>query len=101
MLVPQATPFDARYFADPDNFRPGRFNQEGELYREFDPYAFIPFRRGRHFARMEVKAVLYQMLLQRNLSPSDGPDVDLEYLPMVRPTNRMEVRFTGRCNPQS
>ncbi len=107
MLVPQATHFDTRYFSDPDRFRPERFNPESDLYREFDPYAFIPFGRGSHmclgmhFAHMEVKAVLYQTLLQRRLSSSDGPDVELEYLPLVRPSNRMEVRFTGRRNPQS
>jgi cytochrome P450 len=104
MLVPQATHFDARYFINPDEFRPDRFNPDCELYREVDPYAFIPFGRGSHmclgmhFAHMEIKAVLYQTLLQRTLSPVAGLYLELEYLPLVRPTNHMEVRFNKRPN---
>ncbi|MEM6556739.1 MAG: cytochrome P450 [Pseudomonadota bacterium] len=107
MLIPQATHLDARYFEAPDLFRPSRFDPNNEGFREVEPFAFIPFGRGSHmclgmrFAYMEVKAVLYQILLQRRLSTSDGQNLDLEYLPLVRPAGQMQVRFEKRSPQQS
>lgn len=102
MLIPQATHFDRRYFSNPTAFCPERFDPDSDVYREVEPFSFIPFGRGSHmclgmhFAHMEVKAVLYQLLLSRTLSPSNGQSLDLEYLPLVRPTHRMDVRFEKR-----
>ena len=49
---------------------------------------------GMHFAYMEVRAVLYQLLLSRNLEPTQPVMPDLEYLLIVRPTKQMNVRFS-------
>ena len=51
---------------------------------------------GMHFAYMEVRAVLYQLLLSRNLEPTQPNIPELEYLPIVRPKKQMNVRFTHR-----
>ena len=103
MLIPQAAHFDEKHFDHPDLFNPARFDPNVETYREVDPFAFIPFGRGSHmclgmhFAFMEVKAVLYQTLLCRELSLSDDQDLNLEYLPIVRPANQMRLHFRERA----
>lgn len=102
MLVPQATHFDARYFEEPEDFIPDRFNEAAAGAQHLDPFAFIPFGRGSHmclgmhFAHMEIKAVIYQLLLTRTLSPAGADDLNLEYLPLVRPKGRLEVQFNSR-----
>ena len=48
---------------------------------------------GMHFAYMEVKAVIYQLLLSRELLPDISSKLELEYLPIVRPTKPMTVQF--------
>ena len=96
-LVPQATHFDSRHFPNPEKFDPTRFAPDSEKPASF---SFIPFGRGSHmclgmhFAYMEVRAVLYQLLLSRNLEPTQPVMPDLEYLPIVRPTKQMNVRFS-------
>ena len=55
---------DARFYDDPETFDPGRW--EGQSTRE-KGYAFVPFGAGpricigRHFARLEMKAVLAEI----------------------------------------
>ena len=64
-----------------------------------DPFAFIPFGRGSHmclgmhFAAMEVKAVLYQLLLSREVRFADGDDHPLNYVPIVRPFGPARLHF--------
>jgi len=98
-LVPQAVHFDEQYFANPTEFDPSRFDESSSTHQAIDPFAFIPFGRGSHmclgmhFAHMEIKSVLYQLLLSRSLSTKSQPAIDLEYLPIVRPTTPMFINF--------
>ena len=51
---------------------------------------------GMHFAHMEIKAVLYQLLLAKELrlDTNDAQaKLSLEYLPIVRPSKPMIVHF--------
>ena len=56
-----------------------------------EPFAFIPFGKGSrmclgiHFAAMEVKAVLYRLLLSREVRFADCGNRALNYVPIVRP----------------
>jgi len=64
-----------------------------------DPFSFVPFGKGSHmclgmhFAHMEIKAVLYRLLLTRTLTLADSKPLDLDYLPIVRPKFEMSVVF--------
>lgn len=101
LLAPQATHFDQRHFSDPHAFLPERFlGSEGRA-----SFAYIPFGKGAHmclgmhFAMLEIKAVLYQLLLQYEVRASIDAPVPLAYLPMVRPQQPLLVRFVPRANP--
>ncbi len=94
LLAPQITHFDAELYPQPDRFDPQRFLGAAEA----PAFAFVPFGKGSHmclgmhFAYMEIKAMLYRLLLSRRLEPG-RVDFELEYLPIVRPSRRMEVDF--------
>ena len=95
LLVPQATHFDAAHFPEPDRFDPLRFITHARP----DPFAFIPFGRGSHmclgmhFAAMEVKAVLYSLLLRYAIKPASSKPVPVAYLPIVRPARPALLRL--------
>ncbi len=101
-LVPQAVHFDPAYFPDPHTFDPLRFSEPESGGPKHNPFAFIPFGKGSHmcigmhFAHMEIKAVLYQLLLAKELrlDTNDAQaKLSLEYLPIVRPSKPMIVHF--------
>ena len=98
-LVPQAVHFDAKYYPNAAAFDPSRFAPTDEGKQREAPFTFIPFGRGSHmclgmhFAYMEVRAVLYRLLLSRRLVATTSAQLALEYLPIVRPINSMTVRF--------
>lgn len=95
LLFPQATHFDPEFFPEPERFDPMRFIDSGSQ----DPFAFIPFGRGSHmclgmhFASMEVKAVLYRLLLSREVRFAHGDDHALNYVPIVRPLKPVRLRL--------
>ena len=95
LLFPQATHFDAECFPDPERFDPLRFVAAPAS----EPFAFIPFGRGSHmclgmhFAAMEVKAVLYRLLLERELRLGEQAQRDLHYVPVVRPARPVRLHL--------
>ncbi|MEM7020603.1 MAG: cytochrome P450, partial [Pseudomonadota bacterium] len=96
ILMPtQGTHVNERYFTDPEKLDPWRFVQEDKV----SPFAFIPFGRGKHmclgmhFAMMEVKAVLYQVLRRRTMSFDTSQNIDISYMPVVRPRQPLMVAF--------
>ena len=64
-----------------------------------EPFAFIPFGRGSHmclgmhFAAMEVKAVLYRLLLARELRLEERGERTLDYVPVVRPARPVRLHL--------
>ncbi|MEM9622792.1 MAG: cytochrome P450 [Pseudomonadota bacterium] len=94
LLAPQLTHFDPAIYPQPDQFDPQRFLDNPTP----PPFSFLPFGRGSHmclgmhFAYMEIKAVLYRLLLTRKLASVTTPPM-LEYLPVVRPSTAMPVNF--------
>ena len=95
LLFPQATHFDPEHFREPERFNPLRFVDSPPP----DPFAFIPFGRGSHmclgmhFAMIEVKAVLYRLLLTSELRVGKQGEEAFNYLPVVRPVRPVCLRL--------
>jgi cytochrome P450 len=87
---------DARWYEDPETFRPERWTDEFEA--SLPEYAYFPFgggpRRciGMRFATLEAKLVLATVAQRYELGLAD-PGADLEFQPgaTVTPTNPVEM----------
>ncbi|WP_031469956.1 cytochrome P450 [Sciscionella sediminilitoris] len=86
------------YWPDPERFDPGRFaedRREDKVHR----HAWVPFGGGvhkcigMHFAGMQVKAVMHQLLrnYRWSVAPDYVPDIDYTALPV--PKDGMPVRL--------
>ena len=96
LLFPQVTHFDAEFFPEPEQFDPLRFVDAPAP----EPFAFIPFGRGSHmclgmhFAALEVKTVLFQLLLDKRIDPGEKDSGALNYVPIVRPLRSARLRMS-------
>ena len=99
LLAPQIAHFDSEYYSDPEQFKPQRFLQPAATLK---PFSFVPFCKGSHmclgmkFAYMEIKAVVYRLLLTKELSRDEHASLNLQYLPIVKPEAAMKVNFASR-----
>lgn len=97
LLTPQVTHYDSSLYPEPERFNPQRFLEDTT---NKPPFIFVPFGKGSHmclgmhFAHMEIKAVLYRVLLTKSLEQVAGNDATLEYLPIVRPVKPLYVEFS-------
>jgi cytochrome P450 len=91
---------DARWFADPDEFRPERW--DNDLIKRLPKCAYFPFGDGpricigNHFAMME--AVLILATIARRFRLSVEPGQTLELLPSItlRPRRELRMRVHAR-----
>ena len=97
-LSPQMCHRDPELFERPEMFRPERFLPQGAESRA-DPFSFIPFGKGSHmclgmhFAMLAVKALFVQLLRARDLSLAAKRAPVIRYMPTLRPTQRLPLRF--------
>lgn len=90
-----------RYFDNPDEFIPERF--EGDLLKRIPTYAYFPFGGGprvcigNNFALMEA-ALLLATIAQRYRLRLETPDQKVEPEPLVtlRPKNGLPMRVEKR-----
>lgn len=92
---------DARFYDEPDSFRPERF--AGDLLKRIPAYAYFPFGGGpricigNNFALMEA-ALLLATIAQRYRMRLTSPDQVVEPEPLVtlRPKNGLPMRLEKR-----
>lgn len=66
---------DPAYYPNPEKFDPERFSEENKT--NLNPYVYMPFGVGHRlclgyrFALLEMKALLYHMLMKFELLPTD------------------------------
>ncbi len=106
MISPHVIHHDARWWENPDEFRPERFSKENE--KEIPRYAYLPFGGGprvcigNSFAQMEAVLLLATIARQYQLRPSP---VDQEVIPdpklTLRPRNNLTMRLEKRFQAQT
>ena len=100
-VSPAHTHYMAEYWGDPDSFRPERFSSAEGGKRH--PYQWIPFGGGahmcvgQHFATLQVKAVLHQILLRFKWSVPEGYEVPYQLMPIAKPKDGLPVKLL-RCS---
>ncbi|MBN3301800.1 CP4V2 protein, partial [Amia calva] len=101
VIIPFSLHRDARYFPDPEEFRPERFLPENAAKRH--PYAFIPFSAGlrncigQRFALMEEKVILSAVLRHFHVEACQKRD-DLRVVGelILRPDNGIWIKLEKR-----
>jgi cytochrome P450 len=82
----------------PNAFDPERFG-EGRAEHKQHPYLFIPFGGGAHmciglhFADMQVKAILHQVLQRYRWSVEPGYDMPINFTTLPSPADGLPVRL--------
>jgi cytochrome P450 len=83
---------------EPDRFDPLRFG--AEQVRQRHKYAWLPFGGGAHmcvglhFASMQVKLFLFELLHHRRIELDEGYDLRMQWLPIARPVDNLPITLT-------
>jgi cytochrome P450 len=91
---------DARWFEEPERFRPERFLPDAEAARR--PNTFIPFGAGsracvgRHFAMLEAELCLAALLRQFKLHLVSARTVRLHPRITLAPARPIQIRLERR-----
>jgi cytochrome P450 len=91
-------------WTDPQRFDPQRFGPERQEDKRH-AFAWVPFGGGahmcigQHFATLQVKAIMHQLLLRYRWSTAPGYVMPYQLVPIARPKDGLPV--TLRRNPES
>jgi cytochrome P450 len=86
------------WWRHPEAFDPERFSEARAEHKKH-PYLFIPFGGGAHmciglhFAEMEVKAILHQLLQHFRWSVPAGYEMPVNFTTLPSPADRLPVRL--------
>ncbi len=92
------THHSAEYWDEPERFDPMRFTKEAEKTRH--KYAWVPFGGGAHmclglhFAYMQVKVLMAQMLSRTRIEMAAGASDDCQAWPIPKPKDGLRVVLT-------
>ena len=98
MISPQVTHQLPDYWQNPEVFDPERFSEERAEHKQ-DPYQFIPFGGGAHmciglhFAEMQIKAILHQVLQQYRWSVQPDYEMPVDFTSLPTPKDGLPVRL--------
>lgn len=91
----QWTHHSEEYWTDPETFDPTRFTKEAERARH--KYAWVPFGGGAHmclglhFAYMQVKVLIAQLLTRYRVELAEGARDDWQPWPIPKPRDGLKV----------
>ena len=98
-VSPAYTHMMEEHWPEPDKFDPMRFSPE--VARERHKYAWVPFGGGAHmclglhFAYMQVKILLAQLLQRYRIEAAEGYNPEWQDWPIPQPKDGLKVRFTS------
>ncbi len=91
----------AAYWSEPERFDPLRFSEERAEHKNH-PYCWVPFSGGAHmciglhFAIMQVKLVMFEMLRQYSWSVPESYVMPVQQSPISKPRDGLPVYFEAR-----
>lgn len=97
-VCPDFTHRMSEWWTNPTAFDPERFNEERAEHKRHR-FSYMPFGGGAHacigfhFAEMELKAVLHQLLRKYRLHLPEGYEAKYQMLPMPRPKDKLPIRL--------
>ena len=103
-LSPFFTHHMPEYWSEPERFDPERF-AEHRREDKVHPYAWAPFGGGAHkciglhFAELQVKAVLHQLLQQFEWQVAADYEMPLDMTSLPVPKDKLPVRLRRRQSP--
>lgn len=98
VVSPFFTHYMPEYWKNPNQFDPDRFSEE-RREDKVHPYAWVPFGGGAHmciglhFADLQVKAILHQMLLRFKWSVDPGYNMPVDMTSLPVPGDKLPVRL--------
>jgi len=87
------------YWPEPERFDPTRFTREAEKARH--KYAWVPFGGGAHmclglhFAYMQVKVLMAQLLSRYRIDLAEGTEVSWQPWPIPKPRDGLRIALTA------
>ena len=97
-VSPYFTHFMEEYWKEPYKFDPERFSEE-RREDKVHPYAYVPFGGGAHmciglhFADLQVKAILHQVLLNYRWSVKKGYKMPIDMTSLPVPADKLPVKM--------
>ncbi len=98
---PIHTHYMDEYWSEPERFDPLRFSAERAEHKNH-PYCWVPFSGGAHmciglhFAIMQIKLVMFEMLRRYRWSVPEGYAMPVQQSPISKPRDGLPVYFEAR-----
>lgn len=98
ILSPNVTHHMKEWWSNPKTFDPERFSPERNEHKKH-PYQFVPFGGGAHmciglhFAEMQIKAILHQVVLQYRWSVAEDYRMPINFTSLPTPRDKLPVRL--------
>jgi cytochrome P450 len=101
ITYPIHTHYMDEYWSEPQQFDPMRFSNERAEHKR-DSYCWVPFSGGAHmciglhFAIMQIKLVMFEMLRSYRWSLREGYEMPVQQSPISKPRDGLPVYFETR-----
>lgn len=98
ILSPNVTHHMKEWWPDPKRFDPDRFSPERNEHKKH-PYQFVPFGGGAHmciglhFAEMQIKAILHQVVQKYRWSVPASYEMPVNFTSLPTPSDKLPVRL--------
>jgi len=91
----------SEYWDNPETFDPTRFSPTKAEHKRHD-YSWVPFSGGAHmciglhFANMQIKLVLFEMLKTYTWQVAEGYEMPVQQSPISKPKDDLPVTFVTK-----